>query len=63
MKTAEEPRDQLRDQVAALRASAGAWTDDAHPDLATRDDVLQYVRELRAGSAWKPRPPLPSGES
>lgn len=27
----------------ALRASAGAWSDDSHPDLRTREDVVKAV--------------------
>lgn len=33
----------------ALRASAGAWSDEAHPELRTREDVVAFVRTLRAG--------------
>ena len=33
----------------ALRASAGAWSDEAHPELKTREDVVEFVRTLRAG--------------
>ena len=35
--------------IDALRASAGAWSDDSHPDLRTREDVVNFVRELRDG--------------
>jgi predicted DNA-binding antitoxin AbrB/MazE fold protein len=35
--------------IDALRASAGAWSDEAHPDLRTREDVVKFVRELRDG--------------
>ena len=31
----------------ALRESAGAWSDEDHPDLMTVEDVNQYVRKLR----------------
>jgi hypothetical protein len=34
--------------VAALTESAGAWTDDAHPELATRNDVIGLVASGRA---------------
>jgi hypothetical protein len=37
----------------ALRASAGAWTDEDHPDLMTVEDVDRYVRRLR--ETWMPR--------
>ena len=30
-----------------LRESAGAWSDEDHPDLMTVEDVNQYVRNLR----------------
>ncbi|HHW44240.1 MAG: type II toxin-antitoxin system CcdA family antitoxin [Thermoanaerobacteraceae bacterium] len=39
----------------AIKESAGAWTDENHPDLQTLDDVEKYVREVR--SAWR-RPNL-----
>ena len=39
--------------IDALRASAGAWSDEAHPDLRTREDVVTFVRELRDG--FEPR--------
>lgn len=35
--------------INALRASAGAWSDDSHPELGTREDVVKFVRELRDG--------------
>lgn len=35
--------------IDALRASAGAWSDEAHPELRTREDVVKFVRELRDG--------------
>jgi hypothetical protein len=37
----------------ALQASAGAWTDEEHPDLMTVEDVDRYVRRLR--ETWMPR--------
>jgi hypothetical protein len=36
--------------LRALRDSAGAWSDEDHPDLMTVDDVNRYVRELRETS-------------
>lgn len=30
-----------------IDASAGAWSDENHSDLATADDVVGYVRNLR----------------
>lgn len=35
---------------AALSESAGAWSDEDHPDLMSVDDVNQYVRQLREAS-------------
>lgn len=35
--------------INALRDSAGAWTDDSHPELRTREEVVKLVRELRDG--------------
>ena len=35
--------------LEALRASAGAWSDEAHPELQTREDVVKFVRGLREG--------------
>jgi hypothetical protein len=37
----------------ALAASAGAWSDEDHPDLATAEDIERYVRRLR--ETWMPR--------
>lgn len=34
----------------ALRESAGAWSDEDHPDLMTIEDVDRYVRHLREAS-------------
>ena len=31
----------------ALQASAGAWSDEDHPDLMTVEDIDRYVRRLR----------------
>jgi hypothetical protein len=35
--------------LEALRASAGAWSAAAHPELKTREDAVHFVRGLRAG--------------
>ncbi|HHH41750.1 MAG TPA: hypothetical protein ENK56_07065 [Chloroflexi bacterium] len=37
----------------ALRESAGAWSDEDHPDLMTVEDIDRYVRRLR--ETWMPR--------
>lgn len=34
----------------AIQESAGAWSDEDHPDLITVDDVNRYVREIRERS-------------
>jgi len=34
---------------AALKASAGAWKDDDHPELATFEDVNRWIEEGRKG--------------
>jgi len=39
--------------LKALRESAGAWSDEDHPDLMTIEDVNRYVRRLR--ETWMPR--------
>ena len=39
--------------LRALRDSAGAWSDEDHPDLMTVEDVNRYVRRLR--ETWMPR--------
>jgi hypothetical protein len=38
---------QLDDLPAALAASAGAWSDRAHPELATRADIVNAVASAR----------------
>jgi hypothetical protein len=45
----EGSEDDRQAVIDALRASAGAWSDDSHPDLRTREDVVKFVRELRDG--------------
>lgn len=39
--------------LKALRDSAGAWSDEDHPDLMTIEDVNRCVRRLR--ETWMPR--------
>lgn len=34
-------------QKQALRAGAGAWTDENHPDLHTQEDINRYLGEIR----------------
>jgi hypothetical protein len=45
----EVPDSAPQPMLEALRASAGAWSDEAHPDLQTREDVVKFVRGLRVG--------------
>lgn len=37
-------REQL---IEAVQTSAGAWSDEDHPDLMTGEDIDRYVRRLR----------------
>jgi hypothetical protein len=37
----------------ALERSAGAWTDENHPNLKTVEDIDRYIRRLR--ETWMPR--------
>ncbi|MCL0065691.1 hypothetical protein M1N79_02230 [Dehalococcoidia bacterium] len=39
--------------LRALRGSAGAWSNEDHPDLMTIEDVNRYVRRLR--ETWVPQ--------
>lgn len=45
--------------LAALQASAGAWSDAAHPEMATPADVTRWLIELRA--PWRRVPFLAEG--
>jgi hypothetical protein len=40
--------------LATLRETAGAWDDSSHPDLATPDDIDNWLRQLRA--SWRSEP-------
>jgi hypothetical protein len=50
----EATEKELRRQrlVLALRDSAGAWSEEGHPDLETPEDIDGYVRRLR--ETWMP---------
>jgi len=37
----------------ALKAGAGAWTDENHPELRTPEDVERFLAELRASTATR----------
>lgn len=45
---------------AAIEASAGAWRDEDHPELATPADIDRWIEEGRTGLSWDR--PLPGGE-
>ena len=45
----EMPAESVAEVVEALRASAGTWSAEAHPELGTREDAVRFVRSLRAG--------------
>jgi len=36
-----------RKQTIALEKGFGAWKDESHPDLATPEDSIAYVRDIR----------------
>jgi len=44
---ATERKLRQRRLLKALRESAGAWSDEDHPDLMTVEDVNRYIRRLR----------------
>ncbi len=46
--------------LAAIKETAGAWDDESHPDLATPEDIDQWLQQLR--SSWR-REPLWQEES
>lgn len=41
--------------LAVLDETAGTWTDENHPDLATPEDVEPWLRDVRA--RWRTSPP------
>ena len=43
-----EERLALEEQVAALEETAGAWSDQGHPEMRTEDDIDLWLRDLRA---------------
>lgn len=38
--------------LAGIDASAGAWRDEDHPELATPADIDRWIEERRAGLDW-----------
>jgi len=47
-----EERLAIAEQLAALEETAGAWTDERHPDMRSDADIDQWLANLRA--AWRP---------
>lgn len=45
----EIPSEETTPVLQAIDECAGAWTAAAHPDLQTREDVVNAVRDLRLG--------------
>ena len=45
--------------LAVLEETAGAWTDENHPDLTTPEDVEIWLRDTRA--RWRTSPPEGGG--
>jgi hypothetical protein len=44
---AVEERLALEEQVAALEESAGAWSDQNHPEMRTDEDIDRWLADLR----------------
>jgi hypothetical protein len=47
-----EERLAIEEQLAALDAAAGAWTDENHPEMVTPQDMDNWLADLRG--AWEP---------
>ena len=45
-----EARLALAEQLAALDETAGAWTDENHPEMRTGEDIDRWLEELR--NSW-----------
>jgi Arc/MetJ-type ribon-helix-helix transcriptional regulator len=45
-----EERLALEEQVAALEETAGAWSDQNHPEMHTDEDIDRWLADLR--SSW-----------
>jgi len=48
-----EERLALEEQVAALEETAGAWSDQNHPEMRTDEDIDRWLADLR--SSWGQR--------
>jgi hypothetical protein len=46
-----EERLAIAEQLAALEETAGAWSDERHPDMQSEADIDQWLASLRA--AWR----------
>ena len=46
-----EERLAIAEQLAALEETAGAWSDERHPDMRSEADIDQWLTSLRA--AWR----------
>ena len=54
--TRRTDRERMRQErlIAALNATAGVLSVDAHPEWATSEDVARWVREIRGHSGPRP---------
>jgi hypothetical protein len=44
---AVEERLAFEEQVAVLEESAGAWSDQSHPEMRTEEDIDRWLADLR----------------
>lgn len=42
-----ESRLAIEEQLVALEETAGAWSDDNHPDMKSGEDIDRWLRDLR----------------
>lgn len=47
-----EERLAMEEQISALEESAGAWSDERHPELKTDADIDRWLAEIRG--SWRP---------
>lgn len=50
-----EERLELEEQIAALDETAGAWSDQSHPEMRTEEDIDRWLRDLRR--SWSQQEP------
>ncbi len=48
-----EERLELEEQIAALNETAGAWSDQNHPEMRTDEDIDRWLSDLRR--SWSKR--------